>query len=287
MCAETVRLDLAELDGVRGCLFSVAKARWSLALSCSYLAILTVPTFVLGISTSPRWVGPVVAAAFAVAARLLQWWSDTARGDAETLHRQSEYARGIGLPVDAATVAKIKAKHSSLENTWRSRRNDGGEFYEIEGDPSPMLLTMMMRESAWWTQQLALKARKLIIGTAAVLTVGAILLLATVDTSATGTSIPFKLYASAVCIIVSLDMFYLGVRYAMLGSSAKEAFSLLDALVPKTDEKKVIVAAGTYQIARLVGPLIPDWLWRWHRDKLQRIWDQTLSRRGATGQQNS
>lgn len=277
--AEAIRPDLAELDGVRVCLFSVAKARWGLALLCSYLAIVTVPAFVLGMSGSPRWLAPAVAAAFAIAARLFQWWSDTARGDAETLHRQSEYARGIGLTVDAATVATIKAKHSFLEKKWLARQSGEAGYYELDDDPSPRLLALMLRESAWWTQQLAAKASKFILATATLSTVGSILLLAIVVPDVPEPSTPFKLYAFAVCVIVSVDLFYLGVRYQALSSTAKEAFSQLSSLESENDEKKVIAAAGNYQIARQVGPLIPDWTRRWHRNKLQRIWDRTLSRR--------
>ena len=75
------------------------------------------------------------------------------------------------------------------------------------------------------------------------------------------------------------------MRYQALSSSAKDAFSQLDALEYEQDEKKVIAAAGNYQIARQVGPLIPDWIRWWHRNKLQRIWDRTFSQRVTSERQ--
>lgn len=271
---------LDELNGIRGCLFSVAKSRWGCALCCSYLAIVTVPAILLVIPSLPRWTAAVVAAFFAIAARVLHWWSDTVRNDAERLHRQNEYARGIGLAVDASTVATIKARYSRLEEKWAARQFAEAEYYESDGNPSPRLLASMLRESAWWTQQLAIKAGGLIIFTATFSTAVSMLLLATVVPNATGSSTSFTLYALAVCIIVSLDLFYLGSRYKTLSSSSKEAFTQLDALKSESDEKTVLIAAGNYQLARQAGPMIPDRLKRWHHVKLQRIWDQTLSRRG-------
>lgn len=281
--ADVVRPDLAELEAVRGRLFAIAKARWGLALLCSYLAILTVPAFVLGVSDSPRWLAPVFAAAFAIAARLLHWWSDTVRGDAETLHRQNEYARGIGLAVDAATVATIKARHGFPRKMRQAPKNDAGEYYELEDEPSPRFLALMLRESAWWTQQLATKAGNVIFRTTVIIGGGSIVWVAITIPNEPISSTSFMLYALAVCAIVSLDLFSLGVRYQALSSSAEEAFSRLRALEFEENERKVIVAAGNYQIARQAGPLIPGWIKWWYRDKLQRIWNETLSRQVTSG----
>lgn len=280
--AALTRQAMAELQGIRGSLFSVAKSQWGLALLCSYLAILTVPAVLLVIPSSPRWLGAVVAAGFAIVARLLHWRSDTIRSDAEKLHRQNEFAIGIGLAVDASTIATIKARYSRLEKKWCTRQIAEAEYYELYGNPSPMLLASMLRESAWWTQQLAAKAGNLILVTATLSTAVSVLLLATAVPSVTESSTPFTLYALAVCIIVSLDLFFLGLRYKALSSSAEEAFSQLDALESESDEKNVIIAAGNYQLARQAGPMIPDWLKGWHQVKLQRIWNQTLSRRGTS-----
>ena len=282
---EVTRRALDELNGIRGCLFSAAKGRWGFALCCSYLAIVTVPTILCVIPSLPRWTGAVVAAFFAIAARLLHWWSDTVRSDAERLHRQNEYARGIGLAVEASTIATIKAKYSRLEKKWSARQRADAKYYESSGNPSPRLLALMMRESAWWTQQLAAKAANFTLVTATLSTAVSMFLLATVVPDLAGSSTPFTLYALAVCIIVSLDLFYLGFRYIVLSTSAEQAFSQLDALELESDEKSVIVAAGNYQLARQVGPLIPERLKRWHQRKLQRIWDQTLSRHGTSERQ--
>ena len=272
-----------DLYGVRSYLLSVAKDRWALALVCAYVAVVTIPF--LAIIGAPPWTGPCAAAGFTIAGKLLGWWSDSVRKDAEWLHRRVEYAQGIGYAVDESSLATIKSKYSRFSRHWEQRATEEVGYYEASGSPSPLLLAMMLRESAWWTQQLASKAFVLVLVTACLvvfLSLGIVIMIAR---QSVDLSILLTIYACVVCAIASLDTLYLAMKYKTLSSSSEKAFKRLNALSSKgnADETSTLIAVADYQNSRSNGPLVPDWFKKRHQGDLQKIWDKDLSQRVSGG----
>ena len=235
----------------------------------------------------------MAAVVLAISGRACVWWSEGYREDAEWTIRTIELKRGIGHEVDVAKLADLKAKYfSGLGKPADKSVSDGG-YYEASGKPSRSLLIKMERESAWWTEQLAKKASKVVftaMGVGALVSVALIALGGLEVERTTATSIASEIfrrgYGLAICAVILLDTFHLGVKYRRLSVAAKESRERLTALLDRVDDVSVprlMTTVLDYQSARKEGPLIPDRLKRCHERSLQRVWDDTLSTTKSSG----
>jgi len=257
----------SNLNGLRSALLTAAKTRWGIGVTIGYLAVFVVPVAVL--LNNERWLGFAIATAAVVSivGALLRWWSDSIRGSAEQIQRANELWTGIGQPIDCAMIADMRSQYSQFVERAKNIEQYQDDYFEVYGDPSPHLLVVQLRESAWWTYQLATTARKMVnIGSCAALAVSLSVIFAD--------STLVRIYGLAISSIILIDVFYLGFRFGKLATASNASFRNLDALMRSTDvtDRQAVISAANYQFARGGGPLIPDWLWRIHRAKLQKAW---------------
>ena len=280
--------DLEELHQLRNWVFSKAKLWWGFGVAFGYLAIAAVPfAWLVGWQ---EWAGPLAAVALTISGRGCVWRSEDYREDAEWTIRTIELSRGIGLEVDTVKLADLKARYFRALEDQDDSVSDGG-YYEASGEPSHVLLIKMERESAWWTEQLAKKASKtvfiamVVVGLASVLAIAFGGLEVEDETATNVTSGIFRRgYGLAICAIVLLDTYNLGRKYNRLSVAARESMQRLTALLDQASEvsaHRLLTAVSDYQSARKEGPLIPNWLKRYHERTLQRVWDKTLSPNGG------
>ena len=249
--------------------------RWGTGTSCGYLAIAAVP--VATISGWPSWLGPTVAVFLAFLGKLLIWWSDSIRADAEWLHRANELKLGIDRPIDVAAVADLKARYPRHDGRASKRQVKEADYYEAKGEPSSDFLADMFRESAWWTQQLAFKAWKWAGCGTTIAAAISVLVVVTVARDADSTDF-LTAYAIVVCLLASSEGAILAVKYRQLSNAAKDAFRRLDVQATgHATDSVVLTAVNDYQIARATGPLIPDRFKRMYQSSLQHTWNETLS----------
>ena len=244
-------------------------------MACTYLAIVAVP--VAAIAGPLGWLGPCIAGALAIAGRWLAWRSDLVRKHAEWLLRANELRRGIGRPSDPKAVADLKAKFSGYADKKPRRQSDVQGYYEADGPPCGRLLVAMLRESSWWTEQLASKACQWVSVATAVVAAASVGMVVGVAHSGES-SILLTVYAIVICLVLSSESAILATKYWQLSSAAGEAFARLDLYLD--DEAKddlVLTAASDYQMARASGPLIPNWFKGRYESALQRTWDDTLA----------
>ena len=262
-----------DLDGLRSILFSSAKTLWGTGLVAGYSAILVVPSFAL--FQFPRWPGAIVALLLVAGGMALRAWSDAIRGDADALHRANELSRGLGYPVPPRMVSDLHHQYSKLGSAARKRQRDQAEYYGADRSPSAALLAAMLRESAWWTSRLATTARNRILVAALIgLSAPVGVLLSDLDQVV-------RAYGALACGVMLVDLFSLGWRYERLRASSKRSFEAFDRVdMEKIEDRDAIILAANYQIARASGPLVPDWLWKRQRKRLQEAWDLALGRRG-------
>ena len=281
--------DLEDLHQLRSWVYSRAKLWWGFGVTLGYLAIVAVP--VAWLVVGQEYTGPLVAVSLAILGRVCIWKSESHRKDAEWTNRAVEFYRGIGLEVDATKLADLRSKYSRKQRSQSDSVNND-EYYEASGIPSPSLLIEMARESAWWTEQLAKKASKLVFLIMSVLVLGTVLTIAVGglevgdETATTILSEIFRrAYWLAIFFMILLDTLSLGLKYNQLGVAAKESMEKLTALLDRVDEQsvpKLMTTVSDYQSARKEGPPIPDWFMRYHANSLQRVWDGTLSMSGES-----
>ena len=279
---------LKYLHKLRGGLFSRAKSLWGLGTLLGYFAIGAVPTaFLFGWQ---EWAGPLAAGVFAISGRMLVWWSETYREDAEWTLRTIELNRGIDLEIDAIKLANVKSKYLHRLRNHDSSLVDNS-YYEATGNPSPDLLIRMGRESAWWTEQLAKKASKTVFIVLTILALMSVLAIAfgALEGESGDDLTPEvfrRAYGLAICAILLLDTSNLGVKYSKLSVAAQESMGRLSAILKQGDDlsaSALMAIVSEYQSARRQGPLIPDWFKCYHEKTLQRVWDETLSTEEDSG----
>ena len=275
--------DLEGLHQLRSWVFSQAKLWWGFGVTFSYLAIVAVP--IAWLVGWQEWAGPLAAVGLAIFGRACVWRSEAYRKDAEWTIRVIELNRGIGHEVDTAKLADLKSKYFRGLQKHDDSVSDGG-YYEASGKPSYSLLIKMERESAWWTEQLAKKASKMVFILMGVVALASVLAIALGglevegETATTIASETFRRgYGLAICAIILLDTFNLGLKYHRLSVAARESMERLDR-VEDVSVPRLMTAVSDYQSARKEGPLIPNWFKRYHERSLQRVWDETLSIKG-------
>ena len=253
-----------DIERLRKALFDAAKRRWGAGVVLGHMAVIVVPAALW--FDCPRWIGLTVAATMSVLGTLLRWYSESVRGNADRLHRAYELC-SMGQPIDPALTSDLMAAYPRLVSRIR-RMNDDGPYYDSEGDPSIELLVSRLRESAWWTDKLAAKVKKLSYF------FGCIAAIAILASFVVPDSVEVRAYAMAICVIVVVDIFHLGWRYGNLSAACARAYSRLDALHGKAGltEREAIAEASGYQSARDAGPLIPGWIWKLSRKKLNAAW---------------
>lgn len=267
-------------NAFRSVLFSVAKFLWGIGILLSYTAILIVPFSSLCEWT--EWLGPFTAALIGILSKLLLRSAEGYRRDAEELLRADELLRGIGHPIDRGRVATIKARYSAILRRFANKRSSEVSYYEAEGPPSLSLLVKQLRESSWWTEQLAAKVKTWIITFTWIILLSAIALV--IFSSTTISSLFVKMYSLAVCLLISIDLLNLVFQYANLKAGAQVAFNEFNLLSkkPNPDANSTLITVLNYQFLRSTAPPIFTSLKLLYSKRLQTAWDEDLSMHSFT-----
>ena len=276
--------DLEGLHQLRSWVFSKAKLWWGFGVTFGHLAIVAVP--IAWLVGWQEWVGPLAAVGLAITGRACAWRSEGYRKDAEWTIRAIELNRGMGHQVDTVKLADLRSKYARGLRKHGDSVSDG-DYYEVSGRPSDSLLIKMERESAWWTEQLAKRASKIVFILVGVVALASLLAIALGGLEVEGekaTTIASEVfrrgYGLAICAIILLDTLNLGLKYHRLSVAARESMERLTALLDRVGDVSVpslMTAVSDYQSARKEGPLIPERFKRYHEKSLQRVWDETLS----------
>ena len=259
-------MEEAELRRLHQALFDTAKLRWGIGMTIGVLAIIVAPAAFL--FDYPRWIGLTTATTMSAIGFGLRWWSEYVRADADKLLTTTDLI-SAGFPPDNILVASVRAKYVRIaRKTSQEERREGGPYNEATGDPSIELLVIRMRESAWWTAQLAAKARTLIC------IPGCLAALAILVSYVAADSISLRTYAMSICVVILLDMLYLGSRYGRLSKGSEMSFSRLSMLLNDAgaSEHEALVEAVQYHSKRDSSPLVPTWVWCLWRSSLNCAW---------------
>ena len=264
------------LDRLRACLFSRAKAHWGWGLVVAHLAIISVP--IAKYVEESDWLGPSIAGVLLLLGKVLVFRSEVIRADAERLHRAKEFERGIGKPLGKTAVADLLSRYQRYERQSRRRQADERNYYEELNLPIGALrLTKMIGESAWWTHQLAEKACNWVACVTVASTIASMLAILVVAHGPNATQL-LTAYTIVICLVIVSESLTLGARYWQLHRASRKAFDQIHASrEAATDVFAAVMVACEYQVVRSKGPLIPNWFWRMHREVLQRVWVRTLS----------
>ncbi len=254
--------------------FSHAKIWWGMSLSAQIVASLVGAISVLTASASAcTALGVGIVSVFGGAGL---WRSEVLRHRAESLLRLVELEDGFGWKVDEKILADNLARAIPVAARAANREREQGLFYASSESSGGRRAMGNLRESAWWTQQLSASMAR-ITGVAAVCVgftaLWSLLVAATVIDSATPLVVS-NVVTAVISLIFAGNLIRLPFDYSSLSSSARESDQKASALirVDPVETGYALRLLGDYQIKRAVGPLLPDWVWKLRRDRLNEIW---------------
>lgn len=266
----TVAASTPDLGAIEGRLFTLAK-NWfgaGVGLRCAAAAI---GLFAILPECAPTV--PYIVALIAMGAELCSMRSELVKSRADRLLRIRELSDGLGWAPDMTSVADVlAAAPEEIETT----ANPSSATRFASRDPiGPARTFANLKESAWWTQQLALFMFKL-TATGVILLVIVSFVCLVVSTAAV-ISMPSRVavarsVTALLVMVFSAGFVKLAFSYYLLYDRAKAAVARVN-MMGETDElARRLVVLYEYQNARSSGPLIPDSIYKRLRARLNRLW---------------
>ncbi|MCB0094438.1 MAG: hypothetical protein KDE46_01905 [Caldilineaceae bacterium] len=229
------------------------------------------------ISSSLSVASPWIAALLAIVSELCLWWSDSRRSLAETLRRKSDMEDALGWEISSQEMSdvlarvprKLRAKVEAASNrdTYFASSQEHGVVRALEN----------LTESTWWSRFLAEKTAIIYLTLMIVLLVFSIAVLIVSIQTISNVSVLVvigRVITSTIMLLFSLRLlrsFWGYYTFSMkTGRLEEQAERLLRDEEP--NEIQAIKLMNEYHLARAVSPLIPTWIWRWHRDELNKLW---------------
>ena len=232
--------------------------------------------------------------AFAITALLLGicseaaiWYSDRWKSRADSWQRKLDFENSLGWRIGNAELVDALARYSgSLEALLADPK---GSYFASTESPGPKRALENVRESSWWSMNLAEVMGWFFVVLIAAIIVGCVLLLnasiesvlpAAVNPGATPKSVEVvsagvvKIVTSSLLFILSYGLLRFAVGYFWFSAKAESVKEKAESLLASGngDEIQAIKLWQDYHLARAAAPLIPNWAWRLRERKLNALW---------------
>ena len=268
-----------QLRGVLSTWFSRAKTWWGLSLGVQILASAVGAISVLTGNTSEWWALILGVASVIGGAGL--WRSEALRHRAESLLRHTELQDGFGISVDDKTLADSLSRAIPIATAAVIRGQEQGMFYASSENTGARRVLDNLRESTWWTEQLALKMAwisGICAALVGIVALWSLLVAASLIRSATPIVVS-NVVTAVIALVFAGNLIRLPSDYASLAADAREANTKAADHIRagRLDEGNALLLLCDYQLKRSTGPMIPDWTWRLLRVHLNEIWRATRS----------
>ncbi len=258
--------NLAQLDDR---LFTSAK-RWFAAGVTSRFA--TAGVGLLAIFPDFALAVPFIIAPLAFAPEICTLRSDIVKGRADRILRMIEMSDGFGWEADRTSLADILA---TVPEKFEQPSKTTPKRFASQEPPGTARAFDNLKESAWWTQQLALITFKwLALAVACLVCVSvSFLIIATITVVSTQSRLTVARVVTAVLMTVfSAGLVKLTHAYYQLYERSKYAVLLVSSMRASDELARRLGALYDYQNARSCGPLIPDSIYRLKRSRLNALW---------------
>lgn len=223
----------------------------------------------------PAWapIVPFIVAMVAMVAELCSIRSDLVKSRADRLLRIRELRDGLGWAPDMTAVADVLATTpEKLENVANSVSANAFASRQPAGS---VRVFENLKESAWWTQQLALVMFKGTVSVVIVLIAASFvfLVMSTIAVMSTPSRVAVARSVTALLVMVfSAGFVRLAFAYYLLHDRAKTAVARVKTIPDTEDLARKLIVLYEYQNARSSGPLIPNSVYRRLRPRLNRLW---------------
>lgn len=272
--------NLQELHNFRRALSDVAEQRWIRSLACKVLAV------IFGVVVVVLKLIPEIAPFITVLLSLASFWfaqkSSQIRGIAESLLRKLELADGVGWEISGREIADVRViAPKSVEKFLPAYTNEEKFFASQEG-VGPKRAIENTQESAWWSKHLARRAEQIYSGATwviVVLSIGLLIVSMNMITNTAQLSDIARVATSILVFTLSGGIWQLGKGYASFSRKAEQIESRAAQLLEgRPTEVQAVKLIAEYQLARATAPLLPSWLYKSMRNKLNSLWEESRKR---------
>lgn len=270
---EATQMTPDPLRGVLSVWFSRAKSWWAFSIGAQITASLSGAVSVITDKASPE-VALIVGIVSVLGSAGL-WRSETLRQRAESLLRHFELEDAFGWKVDPKILADNLSRAILLAVKAAARAREQASFFVSAQPVGPTRALDNLRESAWWTQQLARFMAQ--VTSVAAIALGTITLWSLLVAASVGSTDPLEvsnIVTAVIALLFAGNLLRLPVDYFYLSAVASEYDRKASELIHAGGlaEHDALRLLSDYQLERATAPLIPDWTWRVRRRHLNEIW---------------
>jgi hypothetical protein len=237
---------------------------------------------------------PAHGKAFAIAALVLGILSEAAlsssdrwKSRAQDWQRKLDFENSLGWRIPNAELVDALARYSgSLEALLADPK---GSYFASTEPAGPKRALENIRESSWWSMNLAEVMGWCFVVLIAAIIAGCVLLLnisiesvlpAVVNPETAPKTLEVvsagvvKIVTSSLLFILSYGLLRSAVGYFRFSAKAEKVKEKAESLLGSgnSDEIQAIKLWQDYHLARAEAPLIPNWAWRLREKKLNALW---------------
>jgi len=222
---------------------------------------------------------PWIALPLAAVAAYLATQAAKHRSLAESLKRQHELADGFGKAPSCAQLADTKHALGELLSDEVDAQLRPGITYSSEAENGAHRLLENLIESAWFSKHLASWCSKRLCAVFAVSLVLSVSILLWCVGHLNNPSVTLEAAASKLVSATLLFMLSVGLIRTWLSfsrfagkSQVNEQQAAAQLQHNKSDNLEALRLLTEYQLARATAPMIPTWVWRYRKEKLNHDW---------------
>jgi len=220
---------------------------------------------------------PFILAFLSIAAELCAWRSDYRRGMADEVSRKVDMEDSFGWTIKPHELADIIMLMSDKESK-EAMKPIIEPYFASKKAPGIERALGNLQQSSWFSHHIAKRMSLIYLFITIGLTVASIwLLIISVETLQNTNTLAAigRLVTSVMVLIFSLGLARSSYSYywfsVKAGSIEKSARDLLR--TSSTAETEAIHLWHDYQLARRTSPMLPTWLWKSMRGRLNEVWE--------------
>jgi len=255
--------------------FELAKKWWWLSIGCKFFV------FIVGLTSTLLVIFPIyspfLAAILEIASEICLWRSDTIKDGAEALRRKLDVRDSFGWSISNTELSDLYIRTPDSLRKLAPRETQGENYFASQIPVGEKKALENIQESAWWSKHLSAKMFQYCLVTS--LSLLAIILGTLIVCIQTLSSRDALINIGRIVTSTLMLFFILGfcrrvIGYYEFSQKASQIESRIEVLLntQNVTESDAIKIMHEYQLARSSSPLIPSFIWKQMRGKLNVMW---------------
>ncbi|MEG3909625.1 hypothetical protein QT979_17430 [Microcoleus sp. w2-18bC1] len=255
--------------------FELAKKWWWLSISCKFFV------FLVGLTSALLVIFPIyapfLAAILEIASEISLWRSDTIKDIAEALRRKLDARDSFGWSISNTELSDLYIKTPDSLHKLAPRETQGENYFASQRPLGEKKALENIQESAWWSKHLSEKMFQycLVISLSLfVIVLGSLIICIQTLSNRDALINIGRIVTSSLMLFFVLGLFRRVIGYYEFSQKASQIESRIEVLLntQNVTESDAIKIMHEYQLARSSSPLIPSFIWKQMRGKLNIMW---------------